>query len=89
MATKKSTRKKAKTNGEATGIVIEKGVPPPDRPAILATINSMGVGESFKMNIKHWSALRNGASKAQKATKKKFKVHRIKGTDDIGVWRVA
>ncbi len=59
-------------------IKIETRKPPKVRPRFKERLDQLhiGTGNSFRVELVHWSALRNAAGNANRKTSKKFTVHK-------------
>lgn len=80
----------------AERIKIEKDVPVPrPRNKFKEYLDKLEVGESFRVTLDQWPALRNAAGNANKKTNKKFTVKKVqeqpskgrKKIDYARVWR--
>ncbi len=78
-------------------IKIETKLPPKERPRFKEKLDllEVGVKNTFRVDIEHWSALRNAAGNANRKTDKQFTVHKVKerGKDRkmakfARVWRI-
>lgn len=65
-------------------ITIDKGIPvPKERPNFKRHIDTMEVGDSFRVDPEYWTSLRNAASNMNKRTEKRFVVNKVKEPVDL------
>jgi hypothetical protein len=78
-------------------IKIETKQPPKERPKFKEKLDQLEVGanNTFRVELEHWSALRNAAGNANRKTNRTFTVHKVKErgsdrkyTEFARVWRV-
>ena len=78
-------------------IRIENDVPmPPDRPTWKKHVDKLNVGQSFRVEIRHWASLRNAATNQNRKGNKRYKTQKVKERPGPGkkvqdfarVWRV-
>ena len=78
-------------------IKIQTREPPKPRPRFKEKLDQLEVGikNTFRVEMEHWSALRNAAGNANRKTDKQFTVHKVKErgpdrkmTEIARVWRV-
>ena len=59
-------------------IVIDTGIPvPKERPNFKSHIDTLEVGQSFRVDPEYWTSLRNASSNMNKRTEKRFVVNKV------------
>ena len=69
---------------------------PPERPTWKKHLDRLDVGQSFRVDIKHWASLRNAATNQNRKGNKRYSTKKVKERPTKGqkvrefarVWRV-
>lgn len=60
-------------------IVIEDNIPvPKDRPKFIKHLETLKVGQSFRVDIQYWASLRNSVANLNKRSNKNFVCRKVK-----------